>query len=132
MNYLLDTHIWVWMHLAPEQLSTRVRNLLISSEEPPQLLLSTISLVELATLAEKGRIRFTVSFDQWVQEALAAVSVRLIPVRDDIARETGRLAGLDHYDPADRILVATARLENAVLLTADRTLRRYRHLKTLW
>ncbi len=132
MILLLDTHVWVWMHLAPEQLSPKVRKLFASNESPPQLLLSTISLVELATLTEKGRVRLFPDFDQWTQSALAAVRVRLVPVGEDIARETGRLSGLAHFDPADRILVATARIENVPLVTADPRLRSYRGVKTIW
>lgn len=91
-----------------------------------------MSLVELVTLTEKGRVRALLGVDASIEAAISAIKIRLVPVDQAIAIETGRLTNFDHFDPADRIIVATARIENAVLITADRTLRRYKGVNTLW
>ncbi len=116
----------------PEKLSSKVRALLASGATKPDLLLSAMSLVELATLTEKGRVKILFESGASIEAAIAAIQVRIVPMDQEIAIETGRLTDFDHFDPADRIIVASARIENAVLITADRTLRRYKNVATLW
>ena len=89
------------------------------------MLLSVISVWELGVLEAKGRIRLHMSCDQWVREALATPGLSLAPLTPDIALESSRLPGSFHGDPADRIIVATARSFGARLLTRDRQMLEY-------
>jgi PIN domain nuclease of toxin-antitoxin system len=89
------------------------------------LLVSAISVWELGMLEAKGRIRLKPSCEEWVKEALAAPGLALAPITPEIALESSRLPGLFHGDPADRIIVATARRTGAQLMTRDRELIQY-------
>lgn len=116
MKLLLDTHIWLWSLLQPGCLSSRVARALQSSDN--ELWLSPISLWELIVLADKGRIVLPTSAAEWINKALTAKPLREAPLTNDVATETSRFA-LPHGDPADRFLVATARVFGLTLVTAD-------------
>lgn len=70
MIYLMDTHVWVWWHTAPEKLSSKVRDTIINLDAIDQLLMSIISVWEVAKLVEKNRLKLSVEIDQWVAQAL--------------------------------------------------------------
>jgi PIN domain nuclease of toxin-antitoxin system len=98
------------------------------------VLLSVISVWELGILEAKGRVRLQSPCDQWVREALATPGLSLAPLTPEIALESSRLPGLFHGDPADRIIVATARSLGARLLTRDQKMIEYgrqRHVKVV-
>jgi PIN domain nuclease of toxin-antitoxin system len=119
MRLLLDTHIWVWSVLAPERLTRRVRNALTGPNAESWL--SAISVWEVLLLIEKGRLKDVEDPEAWVGEALAAGGFHEAPLTHAIARESGRVV-LPHHDPADRLLVATARVLDLTLVTADERL----------
>ena len=116
MSLLLDTHIWVWSQLDPDRLSRRVRTALEDPEA--ELWLSSISVWELLLLIEAGRVTVKGDPGAWVQDALRAGPFREAPFTHAAALETQRVA-LRHRDPADRFLVATARVLDLALVTAD-------------
>jgi PIN domain nuclease of toxin-antitoxin system len=89
------------------------------------LLVSAISVWELGMFEAKGRIRLKPSCEEWVREALATPGLALAPITPEIALESSRLPGPFHGDPADRIIVATARKMGAQLMTRDRKLIQY-------
>jgi PIN domain nuclease of toxin-antitoxin system len=123
---LLDTHYWIWLQLGvPERLTLRVRETIQEAAAHGSLFVSVISVWELGMLESKGRIRLRVSCEQWVQEALATPGLALAPFTPAIALESSRLPGTFHGDPADRIIIATARAMGARLLTTDLKLRAY-------
>lgn len=132
MRYLLDTHVWVWWHNRPERLSPDVRNLIENSTQYEELLLSAISPWEFAKLVENGRLGLTGNPEVWLDEALKMPKLRLVPLSPGISYRSTTLPPPFHQDPADRIIVATAREERAVLLTADRLLIDYPHVETMW
>lgn len=119
MTYLLDTHIWIWSLIEPARLVPRVRRALGAASN--ELWLSPISVWEAMVLAEKGRIRLNRDLDDWVRLALSSAPILEAPLTFEIARES-RLVSLPHEDPADRFLVATARVRDMVLVTADQRL----------
>jgi PIN domain nuclease of toxin-antitoxin system len=84
-----------------------------------KVLVSAISVWEVGMLEAKGRVRFTVEVGEWVRRALAAPGVHLAPLTPEIALDSTRLPEPVHGDPADRILVATARRMGATLVTRD-------------
>lgn len=116
MKLLLDTHIWVWSQLDPDRLSRKVRAALQAPDA--ELWLSPISVWELLLLIEAGRVKVHGDPAAWVEEALRAGPFREAPLTHAAALETRRVA-LRHRDPADRFLVATARVLDLALVTAD-------------
>jgi len=125
---LLDTHDWFWLVNGEERLRKRPNRLLAKIEQAAtkmNLLVSAISPWEIAMLEAKGRIRFESGCLKWVKEALAAPGIQFLPLSPEIAVESTRLPGSFHGDPADRILVASARLLNADLVSADEKISAY-------
>ena len=119
MRLLLDTHIWLWGLLDPAKLSRRVARELENSDN--ELWLSPISVWELMILVDKGRIVLNSDVGEWIKEAHNKVPLREAPITNDIALEM-RAIRLPHRDPADRFLVATARVLDLTLVTADERL----------
>ncbi len=132
MTYVLDTHVWVWWHMQPKKLSRKVRSLLANPEQYQELLLSAISPWEFSKLLEKGRLGISCDAEEWIRQALAMPKLRLVPLSPTLAYRSTVLPQPFHGDPADQIIVATAREENATLLTKDERIRRYKHVRSLW
>lgn len=123
---LIDTHYWIWFQAGTrERLTSQNLDLIRESAAQGNLFLSVISVWELALLESKGRVHLHTSCAQWVEEALAMPGLSLAPLTPAIAIESTRLPGAFHGDPADRIIVATARAMHARLLTSDRNIRAY-------
>ncbi len=125
---VLDTHIWVWWVHGDSTLSASNRELLDSSEQTG-LAVSAISCGEVAKLVERGRLTLPCPVFDWIQQALAYPGVRLIELSPRICVESTELPGEFHCDPADQIIVATARILNAPLLTLDGKILEYPHVK---
>ena len=132
MKYLLDTHVWVWWHIHPKKLSTRVKSILSHPEQYEELLLSAISPWEFSKLLEKKRIGISCDPEDWIREALAMSKLRVVPLTPTLSYRTTILPPPFHEDPADQIIVATAREENATVLTKDTLIRAYSHVRTVW
>ena len=120
MTALLDTHILIWWLNDVSRLSPEQREVIESAGADSPLLVSDISLWEVATLYDLGRIRLTVPLREWLDKAVAPPLVRRQGISPAIATELAALPDYFHRDPADRILVATARVFGATLLTHDR------------
>lgn len=117
MRLLLDTHIWIWSLIDPERLSSEVRDAL--SQPDQEVWLSAISVWEALVLIRKGRLELKDMEGQaWVTNALAKSPVREAPVTYEVAIASDELA-IDHWDPADRFIAATAIVLEATLITAD-------------
>jgi PIN domain nuclease of toxin-antitoxin system len=132
---LLDTHCWVWMQFGMNHRfsGSSLASLRRASEES-RLLFSVISVWEVALLESKGRLELWMDCAAWVQEALATPGLTLAPLTPEIAIQSTRLPGNLHGDPADRLIVATARAHGATLLTKDSKLLTYgraRHVSVL-
>jgi PIN domain nuclease of toxin-antitoxin system len=128
MRLLLDTHIWLWSLVERNRLSQRVIKEIGDPEN--ELWLSPISLWELVVLDQKRRITLDQEVDAWITHKLSAVPLREAPVTYEVARETGRLR-LPHRDPADRFLLATAKVFELTLVTADEHLLKARDVSVL-
>ena len=131
MTYLLDTHVWVWWHMSPQRLSREVRAILGAPARYDELLLSAISPWELAKLVDRNRLTLSCDVSVWIEAALDMPKLRLVPLSPEIACASTRLPPEFHDDPADQIIVATARAEGATIMTSDDRIRRYPHVKTL-
>ena len=132
MKYLLDTHTWIWWNMHPEKLSPKVQTLLSAPENCEEILLSAISPWEFSKLLEKERIGISCNPEEWISEALAMPKLRLVPLTPTISYRSTSLPQPFHDDPGDQIIVASAREENATILTKDKLIQQYKHVRTLW
>lgn len=125
---VLDTHIWIWW--INESTNLTSRNLeIIQSHQANGLAVSIISCWEIAKLVEKGRLSFDCSVDEWLELALAYPGVTLIDLTVPIILQSTRLVSF-HNDPADQIIVATAKTLGISLLTQDHKILNYPHVET--
>jgi PIN domain nuclease of toxin-antitoxin system len=117
---VLDTHVWIWMlDGAESELSAATIASIEEAGGRADLVVPAISVWELAMLEAKGRIVLSRSIDEWVRAALTAPGLRLADLTPEIALESTRLPGAPHGDPADRMIVATARVLGGTLVTCD-------------
>jgi PIN domain nuclease of toxin-antitoxin system len=127
---VLDTHIWVWWVHASEQLTaSQVRT--IQTNETDVIGISAISVWEVAKLVEYGRLELPCPLHEWFDMALNYPGIRLIELTPEIAIGSTQLPGDFHRDPADQIIVATARFYDCPLVTSDARILAYSHVKTV-
>ena len=119
---VIDTHVLVWALDDDDRLGPKSRLLLDQSET---ILLSAISIWEIALLVKKARLVLKKDLAEWVKQALALPSLRLVPLDPAIALDSVTLPAEFHNDPADRIIIATARYHGVSLLTVDRAILDY-------
>jgi PIN domain nuclease of toxin-antitoxin system len=127
---LVDTHVLVWLELQPSKLSRAAAAAITRAHASDGLAISAISLVELAGLIYRGRVRLPGSFESSIQRLIRDVAVE--PITLDIAILTAHFPPDFPSDPADRIIAATARAENLPLVTADRRMLDCPLVKTIW
>lgn len=132
-NFLLDTHVWIWLQEADKQLPLPAVRMLEAVQAERKLFASAISVLEIAQLESKGRVQLTLNIREWLEQSFTDDGIQLLPLSPEIAVASTRLPGNLHRDSADRILVATARIEGLTLLTQDARLLEYGrkgHLRT--
>ncbi len=132
---LLDTHCWIWAQLGLlQRLSRAALQAIRNSESEGNLRVSVISIWELALLEKRGRVALPMNIRTWVEQALNKPGIAVAPLTAEIAIESVHLPGELHGDPADRMLVATARVLGATLMTKDARLLQYsrqRHVRAI-
>ena len=128
---VLDTHALVWW-VSGGPLSARARDVIARHERSRSLHASSISVWEIATLVAQGRLELTLDVVEWIARVEAIEGLRFVTVDNRIALASTRLPGEPPRDPADRILVATARSLDAPLVTRDARLAAYPHVETTW
>jgi PIN domain nuclease of toxin-antitoxin system len=116
---LFDTHALIWWVDDPKRLSPAQRRAVRTAGARGHLWVSEITFWEVASLVERGRVRLTLSVDAWLERAAAEPLVRRCGISPAIVQELVSLAITRNWDPADRILVATARVLGAKLVTSD-------------
>jgi len=132
MRYILDTHAWIWWHMSPDKLSRKAQKVIENMKRTNEILLSAISLWEFSKLLEKKRIGISCDPEDWIKSALDMPKLRLAPLSPILAYRSTILPQPFHNDPADQIIVATAREENATILTKDERILAYKHVRSLW
>jgi PIN domain nuclease of toxin-antitoxin system len=116
---LLDTHVLVWLMFGDAKLGAKAREAIHRACREDSASVSAITPWEIGVLVSKKRIDLYRDLLAWVREALALPGVTLAPLEPEIAVASTCLPWEMHADPADRILVATARHLGATLVTAD-------------
>ena len=128
---LVDTHVVVWLAFDQAQLSQKARAAIDDARRNSDgLAISDITLLELATLASKGRIRLNISLESFLREIEARFTI--LPISGRACVRALGLPAAYPKDPADRIIAGTALVEGLSLLTADRAILRSRALPTIW
>lgn len=131
MRYLLDTHVLLHWLEGGKRLSRPQKRIIDRANAESPLLVSDVTLWEIATLYGLGRIQLALPLRDWLDAAVAPPLVERVGISPAIAAETAVLPPTFHRDPADRILVATARVLGACLLTVDARIVESRIVKTL-
>ena len=130
MTFVLDTHVLLWW-FEQGSLSAGQRRVIRRATASQPLWVSDITLWEIATLVELGRVRLRLPLREWLDRATAAPLVMRHGISPAVAAEVANLPPTFHRDPADRIIVATARVLGATLLTADRRIVKSQLVATL-
>jgi PIN domain nuclease of toxin-antitoxin system len=121
---LLDTHVWIWwVHETP--MPWEIETALEDRNKGEELAVSAISCWEVAKLVERGRLDLKMDVGFWLASALGPSGITLLHLTPQIAAEACDLPGEFHRDPADQIIVATSRIYDIPLVTADQKIRGY-------
>ena len=122
---VLDTHVLVWLAEGDARLGAGAQQRIEQAAAAGQVWVSAITPWEIGMLVAKGRLVLARDVQDWVDEVLGLPGLRLAPLEPAIAIASTRLPAELHGDPADRLIVATARHLGAALVTADEALLRY-------
>jgi PIN domain nuclease of toxin-antitoxin system len=130
---VLDTHAWIWWASDPNQLSQSAARAIESAYlDGGPLYVSAISTWEIAMLVRRGRLELTLDVIDWIAHTEAVPAIEFVPIGNHLALRSVDLPGELHGDPADRLIVATARYLGMPLITKDRKLHAYPHVEAIW
>ena len=129
---VLDTQAWLWWLHAPSELSRPALAALRRAEKEEAILVSAISVWEVAVKNSMGRLDLPMEIHEWFRQAADYPGITIEPVMPVDAIDSTLLPGNFHKDPADRIIVALARRYSAPLVSSDSLIRAYPHVKTVW
>ena len=128
---LLDTHVWLWWVHDPDRIKAAARRLLEAEESRNGLLVSAVSFWEIALKTSIGKLELPMDVKSWLAKVQAYPGMRVIPLSAEAAVESTLLPGTFHNDPADRFLVAQARIRGVPLATADGKILPYPFVETI-
>ena len=129
---VLDTHVWIWWLSDPDKLPSRARKAVTDAADDRAIYVSAISAWEIALLASTGRLEFSMDAQDWIAKSEALPFIHFIPVDNAIAVRSVRLAEPFHKDPADRIIVATAIMMGAPVVSSDAKIQKYPYVQSIW
>lgn len=129
---LLDTHVWLWLLHNPSQLSNQAQAVIDSEEPQNGLLVSAISVWEIAVKSSLGKLTLPLPIDEWYGLAQTHSGIVIEPLNPLDAIASTQLPDTFHKDPADRILIAIARRLKIPLVTCDANILNYPHVQTIW
>jgi PIN domain nuclease of toxin-antitoxin system len=128
-----DTHVVIWRDLDPAKLSAKARRVLKQTDQSGQgVLVSEISLWEIALLMKRGRLQIESDYLTFISLIRSAHLYRFINITPEIAFLSANLADDVNRDPADRLICATTLVHQAELVTADKNLRKAKSITTVW
>jgi len=129
---VLDTHAWIWFISKPEVLSKRAKKAVSAAVKDKSVLISSISAWEVALLVFKKRLTLSLDVSDWIAKSEGLPFIQFIEISNSIAVKSVNLPQPLHPDPADRIIIATALTAGVPLVTKDKKLLNYPHVKTIW
>lgn len=130
---VLDTHTLIWWVDSPQKLSKKARNLIEQAKtKEKSILVSSITTFEIYLLIKSGKLELATNPDIWLEKIESLISVRFIPVDNRVAAYSVNLPDFSNKDPADRMIVATALLYGAKLVTSDEKIINYKKIQTVW
>ncbi|MBN1193360.1 MAG: type II toxin-antitoxin system VapC family toxin [Coriobacteriia bacterium] len=129
---VLDTQAWLWWMHSPQTLSDAARTAVEDAEATSRILVSAISVWEVAVKVDLGKLTLPMAIDDWYEKASSYPRIAVEPLSPRDAIASTQLPGTFHRDPADRIIVAFALRHGAPLVTSDRRIRDYAHVPTIW
>jgi PIN domain nuclease of toxin-antitoxin system len=125
---IIDTHIWIWWVTNSTKLNKEHRSFL-EKQQAGEIAINSISCWEVAKSVELGNLQLNISVEQWLKEAIDFYNVTVLPLDIPTVVESTRLPGNFHKDPADQLIVASARVLDIPLLTADSKILKYPFVK---
>ncbi|SDH34650.1 PIN domain nuclease, a component of toxin-antitoxin system (PIN domain) [Paraburkholderia phenazinium] len=129
---VLDTHTLVWWVAGDPALSKKAKTAIERELAGGEIIVSAISAWEIAMLVEREKLVLSMDVGSWLATVSAIEAVHFAPIDPEIAVKSVVLPGEFHKDPADRMIVATARKLAVPLVTKDEKIRAYAHVKTIW
>lgn len=129
---VLDTHVLIWWVSGSGRLTARATRSIHQALRQGPLVASAITVLEIVTAVRRGRLELGSPIDPWLADLQALPELRFEPVNAAIAQLAGSFDDALPGDPADRIIVATARTLGARLVTADARLRESPYVLALW
>ena len=124
----LDTCSLVWLSLSPDRLSKNANKAIKNNS----LIMSDISLWEIAMLTKSGRLIIDTSYSEYIELLLSSFGIQVNPITPEIAKMSVEFDDSVNHDPADRIIAATSLVEDAPLVTADKNLIKVKIINTIW
>lgn len=129
---VLDTHTLVWWVTGDATLSKKAKSVIAREQDGGEIIISAISAWEITMLVEKDRLVLSMDVSSWLATVAGIECVKFFPVDVEIANKSVVLPGQFHKDPADRMIVATARKLAVPVVTKDEKIQSYPHVKTIW
>ncbi len=128
---LLDTHVWWWALNEPKKLSNKAYKI-IKENPPDKRAIASISMWEFSMMVRTGKVEIKIPTDQWLDQAVNTTGIEVYDLNPRVAAESCNLPGEFHKDPADRIITATARVNDITLITKDKKIIDYPYVRTVW
>jgi PIN domain nuclease of toxin-antitoxin system len=132
MIIVLDSNATIWLSIEPTKLTKKAAKAIETANYEGKILLSPVTLWEIAWLQRRDRIGIKAPFQVFVKELLQSYTIEICPITVDIALETAMLPMDVSRDPADRLISATSIVNHAPLVTSDSNLRKSKHIDTIW
>lgn len=129
---VLDTCALIFDALSPEKLTSPAKKAIDKAERQNQIFCSDISLWEIGMLIQKKRLQPGIEARKFMQLVLAARNIQVLPITVEIADIATAHSGFNHYDPADRLIAATAIYHHVPLITADQQFAKVPQLSVVW
>lgn len=129
---VLDTHALIWWINDPDKLSAKARSVVLKAKTQKSIYVSSISVWEIAMLVKKERLKLKCKVDEWLRKIESLPFIKFWPVTNKIAFDSVFLSGNPPEDPADKIIISTAINLGYPLISADRKIRRYSKVETIW